>query len=56
MSNHTHDHDPRAIRAEALESLLLEKGLITPTAVDDVIARYSERVGPIDGARIVARA
>ena len=35
---------------------MLEKGLIEPTAVDDVIKRYTERVGPLVGARIVARA
>ncbi len=53
----SHDHDDaQAIRAEAIESLLLEKGLISPTAVDEVIARYAERVGPMNGARIVARA
>ena len=57
--NHSHEHEPpspQAIRAEAIESLLLEKGLLAPTAVDEVIARYSERVGPMNGAKIVARA
>lgn len=47
---------PQAIRAEALESLLLEKGLLTTDIVDDVIQRYSERVGPLNGARLVAKA
>jgi nitrile hydratase len=47
---------PQAIRAEALESLLIEKGLLTADAVDEVIARYNERVGPLNGAKIVARA
>ena len=57
MSDHDeHEHNPQAIRAEALESLLLEKGLIQPTAVDDVITLYADRVGPLNGARIVARA
>ena len=51
-----HDHEPQAIRAEALESLLIEKGLLTADAIDDVIVRYSERVGPMNGARVVARA
>jgi len=50
------DHSPQAIRAEALESLLTEKGLLSPDVVDDVITRYSERVGPMNGARLVARA
>ncbi|HIJ34314.1 MAG TPA: nitrile hydratase subunit alpha, partial [Gammaproteobacteria bacterium] len=50
------DESPQAIRAEALESILIEKGLITAEAVDDIITRYSERVGPMNGARLVARA
>lgn len=54
--DHEHEHEPQAIRTEAIESLLIEKGLLTPTAVDEVIARYAERVGPMNGARIVARA
>jgi len=45
-----------AIRAEALESLLIECGLLTPADVDDVIEQYNERVGPMNGARVVARA
>jgi len=45
-----------AIRAEAIESLLIEKGLITAAAVDEVIERYNDRVGPLNGARVVARA
>ena len=52
MSNES----PQAIRAEALESILIEKGLLTAEAVDDIITRYSERVGPMNGARLVARA
>ena len=54
--DHEHEHSPQAIRTEAIESLLMEKGLLSPTAVDDVIARYAERVGPMNGARIVAKA
>lgn len=45
-----------ALRAEALESLLIEKGLLDTDAVDDVIVRYNERVGPMNGAQLVARA
>ena len=48
--------DPRALRAEALESLLVEKGLVDPAAVDAVIRHYEEDVGPMNGARVVARA
>ncbi len=44
------------LRAEALEALLIEKGLLTAETVDDVIVRYNERVGPMNGARLVARA
>jgi nitrile hydratase len=57
--DHKHEHEPpspQALRTEAIESLLLEKGLLAPAAVDEVIARYSERVGPMNGAKIVARA
>jgi nitrile hydratase len=53
--NH-HEPSPQALRTEAIESLLVEKGLIQSHAVDEVIARYSERVGPMNGAKIVARA
>ncbi len=45
-----------AIRAEALESLLTERGLLSAEDVDAVITRYNERVGPMNGARVVARA
>jgi nitrile hydratase len=54
--DHEHDHSPQAVRTEAIESLLLEKGLLSPDAVDEVIVRYAERVGPMNGARIVAKA
>jgi nitrile hydratase len=59
--SHDHDHDHEtpsgpALRAEALEALLLEKGLLDPAEVDTVIANYGERVGPLNGARVVARA
>lgn len=43
-------------RVRALESLLLEKGLLEPDAVDRVIKRYVEDIGPMVGARAVARA
>lgn len=56
MSSKEHKHEPQAIRAEALESLLIDKGLLTADAIDDVIKRYSERVGPLNGAKVVARA
>jgi nitrile hydratase subunit alpha len=43
-------------RVRALESLLLEKGILAPEAVDQVIRRYVEDIGPMVGARAVARA
>jgi nitrile hydratase len=50
------DRSPQSIRAEALESLLIEQGLITEQAVDETIADFNERIGPMNGARVVARA
>ena len=52
MSGDSH----QALRAEALESLLVERGLLDSAAVDEVIVEYNERVGPMNGARVVARA
>lgn len=51
-----HDHDDAALRAEALESLLIEKGLVTSSAIDDLLELFNERVGPMNGAMVVARA
>jgi len=55
-----HDHqevpsDP-ALRVMALESLLVEKGLVDPAALDSLIDHYEHKVGPRNGARLVARA
>ena len=50
------ENTPQAIRAQALESLLIEKGLLSAEEIDDVIATYSDRVGPMNGARVVAKA
>jgi nitrile hydratase len=43
-------------RTRALESILLEKGLLTPDAVDKVVAAYERDIGPLNGAKVVARA
>jgi nitrile hydratase subunit alpha len=53
-----HDHLPSdpALRTKTLESLLLEKGLIDPKAMDAWIEMYSEEIGPMRGAQVVARA
>src|SRR5690606_17232121 len=58
MTSDKHEHElpPQALRAEALESLLIERGLLTADAVDEVIATYNDRIGPMNGARVVARA
>ncbi len=57
MSEHNdHPVSQQSIRAEAIESLLIDQGLISDEAVDDVIVQYNERVGPMNGARMVARA
>jgi nitrile hydratase len=55
-----HDHqelpsDP-ALRTMALESLLVEKGLVDPAALDQLIDTYEHKIGPRNGARVIARA
>ena len=45
-----------ALRAEALESLLVERGLVDPAVMDTVITTYERDVGPLNGAAVVARA
>jgi nitrile hydratase len=45
-----------ALRTKALESLLIEKGLLTAEAVDALIDEYEQDIGPLKGARVVARA
>jgi nitrile hydratase subunit alpha len=60
----THDHDhhhPRdksevELRAEALEALLAEKGLVSTDAIDAVVELYENDIGPQNGARVIARA
>ena len=59
-SDHDHPHallppDP-ALRVRALETLLSQKGLIDPAALDEIIDTYQNRIGPQNGARVVARA
>lgn len=48
--------DATAARVEALEGLLVEKGLVDPKVVDAVIEHYECDVGPLNGAKVVARA
>ncbi|MBZ7492229.1 nitrile hydratase subunit alpha [Klebsiella michiganensis] len=60
--SHKHDHDHTQppvdieLRFRALESLLQEKGLIDPAALDELIDTYEHKVGPRNGAQVVARA
>ena len=56
--SHDHDHPygDLEVRTRALESLLYEKGLLTPAAVDTLISTFEEDLGPMNGARVVARA
>ncbi len=56
--SHGHDHDPRSpeLRAEALELLLRERGWVTEEAVDRLVRRYEEDIGPMRGSSVVARA
>jgi len=48
--------DDLAARVEAVESLLVEKGLVDPNVIDEVIEHYEHNVGPLNGAKVVARA
>jgi nitrile hydratase len=45
-----------ALRTKALESLLIEKGLLSAEAVDERIDQFEQDIGPLNGARVVARA
>ncbi|MFF4652165.1 nitrile hydratase subunit alpha [Streptomyces sp. NPDC001380] len=47
---------PAALRTEALEQLLTERGLIDPAALDGIITEYETNVGPLNGAKVVAKA
>jgi nitrile hydratase subunit alpha len=58
--DHEHEHqavpsDP-ALRTKALESLLIEKGLVDPAALDALVDAFENKIGPRNGARVVARA
>ena len=60
--DHDHDHDHQvvpsdpALRTKALESLLVEKGLVDRAALDALVDAYENKIGPRNGARVVARA
>ena len=60
--DHDHDHDSTEapsdieLRVKALESLLVDKGLVDPAALDELVDTYEHRVGPQNGAHVVAKA
>jgi nitrile hydratase len=60
--DHDHDHGhetrlgPMELRVRALETVLTQKGYVDPAALDELIDTYQTRVGPRNGARVVARA
>ena len=51
-----HTETDAALRTRALESLLIEKGLLTTDIIDEVVQKYEQDVGPLNGAKVVARA
>ena len=61
MSDHDHDHDHSELseielRVRALETVLTEKGYVDPAALDAIVQAYETRIGPHNGARVVAKA
>jgi nitrile hydratase len=59
--HHDHEHgqdlpSDMALRVKALESLLVEKGLVDAAALDAIVDHYETKVGPRNGARVVAKA
>lgn len=63
MGAHDHDHDHEQggldeteLRVRALQTVLTQKGYIDPAALDEIVQTYETRVGPRNGARVVARA
>src|SRR6059036_2922124 len=64
MAQHDHQHDHEhgselsetQLRVRALETVLSEKGYVDPAALDAIIETYETKVGPHNGARVVAKA
>lgn len=58
--HHDHEHDnhftPIEARVKALESLMVEKGYVDPSALDAILDTYETKIGPRNGARVVAKA
>ena len=64
LNDHEHDHEHEhqdvpsdlSLRVKAMESLLVEKGLVDPAALDAIVDAFETKIGPRNGARVVARA
>ena len=60
MAEHEHEHGSELrdveLRVRTLESLLVEKGIVDPAAIDLLVETYEKKIGPHMGARVVARA
>jgi nitrile hydratase subunit alpha len=56
VSRSSDERIPAALRTEALEQLLTERGLIDPKAINEIVTTYETNVGPLNGAKVVARA
>jgi nitrile hydratase len=62
MNHHHHDHDDHShlseteLRVRALESILVEKGYVDPAAINALVETYEVKVGPRNGAKVVAKA
>src|SRR5258708_1061833 len=62
MTSHEHDHDhtkppsDAELRVKALESLLVERQFVEPAALDAIVEAYETRIGPRNGAAVIARA
>lgn len=59
--DHAHTHSPAPLapveaRAAALEDVLVERGLLDPAAIDEIVAHFENNLGPMNGAKVVARA
>ncbi len=54
--DHPDDHSDVALRARAIESLLIEKGYLTTAAIDRLVSAYENDIGPMLGAKVVAHA
>lgn len=54
--DHIHEEVTAALRAKALEALLVEKGILSTDTIDAIVRQYEQDIGPLNGAKVVARA